>query len=365
MNPRPHRIPPSSDGAIDAFLSKPELPNDRVVRDLLATVIGLREDGTERADLKLLASALREWRDAFRVFRPYAKRRKVTVFGSARVAQSDPAARLARRFAAAIVRRGFMVITGAGDGIMGAAQRGAGRENSFGVNIRLPFEQTPNAEIRGDAKLVTFKYFFSRKLLFVKEADAIVLFPGGFGTLDEGFEVLTLLQTGKTDPIPLLLMAPPGDEYWGYWEKYVRDELAAGGMVSPDDLCLFRIVSSEKEAVDEICRFYRVYHSSRYVDGVLVLRLQEALPRAVLGELEGRFADILEGKLEVRGPFPEESDVPELDPLPRLVVPFNRRSYGRLRQLIDAVNLAPVEGTAQPASRGCGRPAPVARRSRA
>lgn len=346
------RPPPVPDGSLDALLQPPQ-PNDKIARDLLATVLGLRADGASRAELKLLASALREWRDAFRVFRPYTKRRKVTVFGSARVAPSDPSAELARRFAASIVQHGFMVITGAGDGVMGAAQRGAGRENSFGINIRLPFEQAPNAEIRGDEKLVTFKYFFSRKLMFVKEADAIVLFPGGFGTLDEGFEVLTLLQTGKTDPAPLLLMAPPGDEYWRFWEKYVRNELSAGGMISPDDLYLFRIVSSEQDAVEEICKFYRVYHSCRYVDGVLVLRLQAALPPPYLERLERSFADILQGKLEMRGPFPEESDVPELEAFPRLVVPFNRRSYGRLRQFIDAVNLAPLEVAARPGSREC------------
>src|SRR5215831_20266643 len=306
---------------------------------MIETCLKLLRDGSRVGDIKLLNAALRELRYAFKVFTPYRNIRKVSVFGSARLAQDSPPCRTAHEFARRITGAGFMVITGAGHGIMQACQQGAGRERSFGVNIRLPFEQEPNEFISKDAKLLTFRYFFTRKLIFIKEADAAALFPGGFGTHDEAFECLTLVQTGKTRPMPIVFLDAPRGTYWKTWKRYVEDHLLRRGLISEEDLALFKVTSSVEEAVEELLRFYRVYHSARTVGRDLVLRLVRPIAPAVVERLGQEFADIVaSGSIEQRAALAEEADEPELASLPRLVFTFNRTNFGRLRQLIDRVN---------------------------
>jgi hypothetical protein len=239
---------------------------------------------------------------------------------------------------------GWFVVTGAATGIMEAGHRGAGRDRSMGLNIMLPFEQDANDVIRGDAKLVTMKYFFTRKLMFVKECDAVVCLPGGFGTLDEAFEVLTLLQTGKRELLPLVFLDAPGGTFWRDWLDYIKTNLLAGGMISPEDLSLFRVTDRVDDAVAEIAEFYRVFHSMEYVPPQLVMRLAEPLPQGLLATLQHDFADLLaDGRIVEQGPVIGESYRPELAVLPRLAFHFNRRSLGRLRQLINSINRQPAQ----------------------
>ena len=319
----------------DAALTREQ----RYVREAMETLVKLLRDGTRLGDVKLLNAALRELRYAFRVFAPYRGVRKVSVFGSARTQPSEAAYRTASEFAQRIMAEGYMVITGAGSGIMAAAQEGAGAERSFGVNIRLPFEQEPNEFISKDPKLTTFRYFFTRKLMFIKEADAAALFPGGFGTLDEGYECLTLVQTGKTKPMPIVFVDSPRGTYWKTWKRYVEDHLLRARMISEEDMALFKVTTSVDEAVEEITRFYRVYHSARTVGRRLVVRLTHAIPEPLVEALSRDFADILVSGPIVQSPaLEEEDDEPELASLPRLVFNFNRTDFGRLRQLIDRVN---------------------------
>jgi uncharacterized protein (TIGR00730 family) len=294
-------------------------------------------------DLKITHRSLKEMRYAFRVFQPYRTRRKVSIFGSARIPAAHPLCDLTRRFARLLAEKEFMVITGAGEGIMQAANEGAGRENSFGVNILLPFEQEPNPAIIDDPKLITFKYFFTRKLFFARESHASAVFPGGFGTHDEIFEILTLLQTGKNNPHPVVLLDLPGGTYWKKWEQFVREDMLANQLISPEDLGLFRIVDSAEDAVAEIEGFYRNYHSSRFVKDRLVLRLLCPLTPGQVDQLNEQFAHLCEGgKIEQRSALPEEADEPDLLALTRLVVPYHRRSAGGLRRLIDVVNALPT-----------------------
>jgi hypothetical protein len=314
----------------------------RLIDEIIATVRAIEGGGASLGDLKIVARSLQEMRAAFELFAPYRDTRKVVTFGSARTQENDAIFRTAETFARAIADAGFMVITGAGGGIMEACQRGAGRERSFGVNIRLPFEQHPNPVIHGDVKLISFNYFFTRKLFFIKEASAVALFPGGFGTHDEGFEVLTLLQTGKCQPLPLVLLDQPRGTYWKTWHRYVQDHLLRGAMISPEDLALYRVTDSVEEAVREITTYYRVYHSARYVRDLLVIRLTRALPSAAVAALGREFADIIAaGSLEPCNAFPVERDEPGALHLPRLAFRFDRRSFGRLRMLIDRINATP------------------------
>ena len=309
------------------------------LRQMVVATLRLASDGASRGNARLLANALKEMRHAFRVFAPYEHVRKVVVFGSARTERGDPAWEQARRFAERVVAEGWMVITGAGDGIMGAAQEGAGREESFGVNIHLPWEQQPNPVIRGDPKLINARYFFTRKLVFLKEAHAIALFPGGFGTHDEGFEALTLIQTGRSEILPVVFVDAPGGRYWGEWADWVRAHLGGADLISADDLALFRVTDDVDEAVRETVDFYRNYHSSRFVGDTLVLRLRVAPGPDELEALNREFADLfVSGRLEVGSPLPEEEgEVPEYA---RLTLRFDRRRAGRLRLLIDRLNAA-------------------------
>ena len=324
-------------------LVAPEGKLDRgqeLVREMVDTSLRLLRGGTPVGDIKILNAALRELRYAFKVFAPYRTVRKVSIFGSARSAPESPQCRTALEFAQRIRNAGYMVITGAGHGIMGAAQEGAGPDHSFGVNIRLPFEQGPNAVIAKDPKLLTFRYFFTRKLIFIKEADAAALFPGGFGTHDEAYECLTLVQTGKTRPMPIVFLDTPRGTYWKTWKRYVEEHLLRQRLISPEDMALFKVTSSVDEAVEEITRFYRVYHSARTVNRTLVIRLTHRIPESLLTQLNHDFSDIVvKGAIVQTGALEEEKDdAPELARLPRLVLEFDRSSFGRLRQLIDRLN---------------------------
>jgi uncharacterized protein (TIGR00730 family) len=304
----------------------------------------LVRDKTSRGDIKLLSRAIRELRYAFRVFQPYRRRRKVTVFGSARTPPDDPAYIQAVDFGRAMAEHDWMVVTGAAQGIMEAGHVGAGRDHSMGINIMLPFEQSANPVIAGDPKLVHMKYFFTRKLMFVKECDALVCCPGGFGTLDEALEVLTLLQTGKRDMVPVVFLDAPGGDYWHFFDEFVRKQLLARHLISPEDLSLYYVTDDYQKAADEVLRFFRVYHSMRYVKRELVFRLQQELEPSLLDAINANFHDILtEGTFEQRGALPAEKDEPDLAELPRLVFHFNRRNLGRLRQLIDVINRGSFE----------------------
>jgi uncharacterized protein (TIGR00730 family) len=283
-------------------------------------------------------------RQAARVFAPYRDRRKVVVFGSARTAATEPEAVAAEAFARKMSELGYMIITGGGDGIMGAAQKGAGRENSFGLNIRLPFEQRANETIHGDRKLVNFNYFFTRKLNFVKETHAVALFPGGFGTMDEGFELLTLMQTGKARIIPVVLVDKVGGTYWKTWQAFLAEYLLKLGLVSEEDFYLFKIVADVDEAVNEVVGFYRNFRSYRWVGPKLVIRVTKRLTAASLDRINTEFEGLcINCQIEQTTSLPEEQDEPDIADLPRLVLTPNRRNFGVLRRLIDAINLAETE----------------------
>ncbi|HEV7867826.1 MAG TPA: LOG family protein, partial [Chthoniobacteraceae bacterium] len=265
-----------------------------LIEEMIITALKLGRDQTTTADLKLFNRSLKELRYAARVFAPYRHKRKIVVFGSARTPETDPESIAAEKFSRRMVEEGYMIITGGGDGIMGAAQKGAGREQSFGLNIRLPFEQRANETIHGDAKLVNFNYFFTRKLNFVKETHGVALFPGGFGTMDEGFEVLTLMQTGKGRIIPVVLVDKPGGRYWETWFSFLGEYLLKLGLVSADDFHFFRIAKDEEEAVQEITNFYKNYRSYRWVGARMVFRLTHKLTDAAVTKLNADFGDMLE-----------------------------------------------------------------------
>jgi len=310
---------------------------------MIVTALKIARDQMGMADLKLINRSLKELRYAAKIFAPYSHFRKVVVFGSARIPPGAPEFQVAEDFAREMVAHNYMVITGGGDGIMGAAQRGAGRGHSFGLNIRLPFEQRANIIIEGDPKLINFNYFFTRKLNFVKETHAFALFPGGFGTMDETFEVLTLMQTGKARVIPVVLLDRPEGSYWQMWLQFLTEHLFKLGFVSSEDFSLFKIVPDVDEAVGEIVRFYKVYHSSRWVGEQLVIRICQRLSNKAVVDLNEKFADLVcQGEIVQRSALRQEKNEPEIWDLPRLVLTPYRRSFGRFRQLIDAINAASI-----------------------
>lgn len=312
---------------------------EEFVRQIRETADKLVRDKAPRGDVKMLATAVRELRYCFKVFAAYRDRRKVTVFGSARTRPEHPAYRAAVEFGRRMAEVGYMVITGAASGIMEAGHVGAGRDSSFGLNIMLPFEQAANPVIHGDPKLMNLRYFFTRKLMFIKESDAVVLFPGGFGTHDEAFESLTLVQTGKSHLFPIVLVDEPGGTYWSRWQAFVEEALLENGYISPDDRSLYRVTDSIEVAVREVTDFYRVYHSMRYVRGDLVLRLRRPLAPATLDRINAGFRDIVSGgAFEQTGMLPQEANEPTIADLPRLKFRFDRHKHGRLRQLIDVIN---------------------------
>ncbi len=313
--------------------------NEDDVADIVENALKLLVDVKDSGDVRIIKNALRELRYAFRLFAPFMGKRKVTIFGSARTQPDAPEYKLAVEFGRKISDAGFMVITGAGSGIMQAGHEGAGPAKSFGVNIRLPWEQAANPVIAEDKKLVTFKYFFTRKLIFIRHSDAIVLFPGGFGTFDEGYEALTLMQTGKSQLMPLVLVDKPGGTFWKTWDSNVRNLLLNARLISPDDISLYQVTDSTDAAVEVITRFYSNYHSTRFVKDLFVIRMKKAPSAAALAAMSKDFANIIvEGKIEAIEPTPEEvEDKDHLD-LERIAFHFNRRDYGRLRQLIDVLN---------------------------
>lgn len=318
--------------------------NADLIEELIISALRLARHDVNVAELKLLNRSFKELRNAWRVFRPYGNRRKIAIYGSARTQPDQPEAKAATRFARRMVEEGFMVITGAGDGIMGAAQKGAGRDNSFGLNIKLPFEQGANDTIGGDPKLIPFNYFFTRKLTFVKEAEAVALFPGGFGTMDEGFEVLTLIQTGKTAILPVVMVEAPGGIYWKTFVEFLRGHLLQRKLISEDDFSLFKITDDIEEAVHEVKHFYRVFHSYRFVKKRIVFRLQRRLSSAQVERLNVEFADIVQGDTIVQGgSLPEEQDEEAIAHLPRLIFTPHQRNFGRLRVFINALNDCPLD----------------------
>ena len=313
--------------------------NEESVADIIENALKLLQDLQDTGDVRVIQTALRELRYAFKMFAPYAQVRKVTIFGSARTQPARPEYQQAVEFGRKIAAAGFMVITGAGAGIMQAGHEGAGPEMSFGANIRLPWEQSANPVIREDKKLVTFKYFFTRKLIFIRHSDALALFPGGFGTMDEGYEALTLMQTGKSQLMPLVLIDRPGGTYWKTWDRQVREHLLRDELISPDDLNLYRITDDTDQAVKIITRFYRNFHSTRFVKDLFVIRLKHAPSDSAIEAMNEDFADINTGAPIKRiEPTPEEREDNEHVDLPRIAFSFNRREYGRLRQLIDVLN---------------------------
>jgi uncharacterized protein (TIGR00730 family) len=311
-----------------------------LVREMILAALKAGQENTEEADLKLMNSTLKEMRFTSKVFGPYRGMRKVTVFGSARTQTEESVYKMARLLGQKLVKAGYMVITGGGGGIMQAVNEGAGPEHSFAVNIRLPFEQKPNPVVEGNPRLITYKYFFNRKVAFLKEASAIVLFPGGFGTLDEAMETLTLLQTGKHDPIPLILVDEPGGTYWLKWLQFFGEELMSQGYINASDFYLFERLDSVDAVVESINHFYRRYHSIRYVEKQMVIRLSSGIEPQSVEELKDQFQDILipGGNIYLSGPLPAEADDPEVVNLPRLIVDFNRKDFGRLQYLIEAIN---------------------------
>jgi uncharacterized protein (TIGR00730 family) len=313
--------------------------NSDLVEDIIINALKLLTDVKDRGDARIIRTAVRELRYAFRLFAPYDNKRKVTIFGSARTLPTRQEYLEAVDFAKKISEEGYMVITGAGQGIMQAGHEGAGPEMSFGANIQLPWEQSANPIIDKDKKLISFKYFFTRKLTFIRHSDAIVLFPGGFGTLDEGYEALTLMQTGKGRLVPLVLLDRPGGNYWKTWDKNIREHLLRAQLISPDDLRLYQVADNAVHAVRIITRFYRNYHSSRTVKDLLVIRLKHAPSASAIESLNADFEDIIIGeKFQIIPPTPEETEHNDHLDLPRIAFGFDRRQYGRLRQLIDVLN---------------------------
>ena len=313
--------------------------NEILIAEMIRTLIKLARDGTSRGDLKILNRTLKELRQAFKVFAPYDAVRKVSIFGSTHIQEHDPYYSLARQLADRLAREQFMVITGAGPGIMQAGHEGAGRENSFGVNIRLPAVQPANRFIKGDTKLMNFHFFFTRKLMFVKEAEAVVIFPGGFGTHDELSEALTLAQTGKSQIVPIVLMDLFDKKYWQQWEIFLRQAMLTRGYISGREFSFFKIMDNVDAAVDEIKSFYRNFHSYRFVKQDLVIRLNHPPAPGLIDKLNQTFVDILkEGTITQTDPLPEEGDDPDTLHLSRLSVPFNREDFARLREMIDVIN---------------------------
>lgn len=329
------------DHKIGQLVTARKSANSDLLEEMLVSAFKVCEEDLDRGDIKLLNTTLKELRYAFKIFSPYRHIRKVAVFGSARTPRSAPEYRQARDFAQKIAAEGWMVITGASAGIMHAGNEGAGRAQSFGVNIRLPFEQSANPVIARDEKLINFKYFFTRKLIFIRESDATVLCPGGFGTHDEGFETLTLIQTGKTTPRPLVCLDPEQSSYWSSWRKWIKNHLAGGKMIDPGDIELIDFTHSAKKAAEIIGNFYRNYHSVRYIRDLLVMRIHRPLPRKKIAQLNNKFKDILKkGRMEQHeNPFAEERNEPQgTQDLTRLSFYFNRRHFARLKRLIEEIN---------------------------
>lgn len=339
---------PHSPAALaDALIATTGVRRNRdLLREIVLVTLGLAFDDSSRLDLKIARAALSEMASAFRIFAPFREIPKVTIFGSARTAPSDGLYVLTRELAHRLAARGCMVVTGAGPGIMAAGNEGAGRDMTIGVNIRLPFETEPNSWIDAGDKLVEMKYFFTRKLMLMKESSGFLVLPGGFGTLDEAFELLTLLQTGKAEPAPIVLVDTPNGHYWTAWEEFVSGVVYERGLADESDASLYLITDDVDAAIDELLGFYRNYHSRRFVGETMVMRLHHAPTAPQLAELSEQFADICGPRgIYATGPLPpERADRDHLE-LERVALEFDRARHSRLRQLINALNaLVPMPG---------------------
>ncbi|GAA1598043.1 TIGR00730 family Rossman fold protein [Leucobacter chromiireducens] len=328
---------------LDALIADCGVGSQRtLVRRILETGIGLGQDATPRRDLKITAAAVEEMRAAFLLFAPYAGTPKVTIFGSARTHAHDPLWENARAAAEQLANEGWFVVTGAGPGIMEAAATGAGPEQSLGVSIRLPFEEAPNAVLTGDNRQVAMKYFFTRKLMLVKESSGFICLPGGFGTMDETFELLTLQQTGKMEPTPIVLLDREGGQFWRGFAAFVTEQLAANGLVAVDDLDRVLVTDSVEAAVAEVTGFWRNYDSLRWFGAELVLRLRAEPSDEELADLNARFSGLCEtGTIERTEALPEERGDDDRPELPRIIFTPRRRAVGDLHRLIRALNELP------------------------
>ena len=328
------------DTLIDDLLQRVQVHHPEMIRQMILGALKSGQENDYLADQKLMRTTMKEMRFTNKVFAPYRNRRKVSIFGSARTEPSEPIYQKCVQFARLLAERNYMVITGGGPGIMQAGNEGAGADNSFAVNIQLPFEQGTNPVMKDSDKVITYKYFFNRKVAFLKEADAVVLFPGGFGTLDEGMEVMTLIQTGKNPPIPLIMIDDDNGGYWDMFFNFTRDALLKRGLISGEDFALFTITKDPLEAVEYIEEFYRNYHSMRFVKDKLVIRLNKVLDNGHLQVLSSEFSEILApgGNMRLSNALPEEADQPDLMQMPRLTMEFNRRSYGLLKAFIRRIN---------------------------
>jgi uncharacterized protein (TIGR00730 family) len=335
-----HHTNPEVDRLIQEIIDKTGGVNHpELVREMIISALKAGQESDYLADLKMLNNTMKEMRYTNKVFAPYRQRKKVTIFGSARTEPQEPIYKSCINFSRMLAERGYMIITGGGPGIMQAGNEGAGSNNSFAVNIRLPFEQSPNRVMLENPRLITYKYFFNRKVAFVKEADAIAVFPGGFGTLDEAMEVFTLIQTGKTSPKPLVLI----DDESGYWERwfdFIKASMLGRGLISAEDFSIFCITRSPSEAIAVIEEFYKNYHSMRFVNGHLVIRLNKELSAENIQELQSEFPEvILPGtSIQPTPPMHEEHDEPDLLHLPRLALQFDHQHYGLLVAFIGRIN---------------------------
>ncbi len=311
-----------------------------IVREMILASLKAGQEDNGKVDLKLMNTSLKEMRFTAKVFGPYSHLKKVSVFGSARTKPNTVLYETAYNLGAKLAESGYMVITGGGPGIMQAVHEGAGPDHSFGVNIRLPSEQDSNPVIKGNSKNIMYKYFFNRKVAFLKESDAIVVFPGGFGTLDEAMETLALVQTGKRNPLPIILMDEPDGNYWLNWIKFIKEELLEKNYISKSDMHLFDLTDSADKAIKIINKFYSRYHSIRQIKNCYIIRLKKPLEEEKLKEIKTRYSDILktDGKICLSGALPEEVDETEISNLPRIIIDFNKTNYGKLKQLIDEIN---------------------------
>lgn len=328
------------DEAIDELIEMAgNVHHKRIVREMIIAALKAGQENDYLADLKLISNTMKEMRYTNKVFSPYRHRKKVTIFGSARNPPTDPIYKKCVDFSHKLAEKGYMIITGGGPGIMEAGNRGAGSDNSFAVNIRLPFEQAPNEIMLANKRLITYKYFFNRKVAFVKESEAIAVFPGGFGTLDEAMEVFTLIQTGKTSPKPLVLI-DDGDGFWDHFFHFLKNRLLVGNLISAEDFSIFTITSDVDEAIRVIEEFYQTYHSIRFIQDRLMIRLNRPLTQDNIEALENEFPDLLQPgtKITATGPAPEEADEPDLLKLPRLSLMFSHQHYGLLMAFIWRIN---------------------------
>lgn len=328
------------DELIDEIISMADVHHPGIIREMIINALKTGQENDYLADLKMLRTTMKEMRYTSKMFGTYRDRKKVTIFGSARTAPDEAIYQKCVTFSRQLVRLGYMVITGGGPGIMQAGNEGAGPDNSFAVNIRLPFEQETNPVMENSGHSITYQYFFTRKVAFLKEADAVVLFPGGFGTMDEAMETLTLVQTGKNQPVPLVLVDDDDGSYWEPWFDFMKEVMLKKGLISGEDFSLFTVTRDPFEAAQIIHDFYRVYHSSRWVGPTFVIRLNKPLSAENLVTLESEFSEILEpgSHLQLTGALPEEKDQPDLVDLPRLAFLFNRRNYGLLKAFLRRLN---------------------------